>query len=396
MLKNNILNISFFFVVILLFALYENAEMISIVSYKLDLASGAVSYRYSFLMLLLCAVFSFFHLRPKTHLFSIFSILLLCIWFISMYHLTDGNINKYVVLSAQILLPLFVYYYFFYVAQTIDNRIFYVGILLLSIILFQGFISTYQQQLINAVTDEVRTGSLYIYLFLLPLLLLSGNQIIRWGSLVLVAVAMVFSLKRGGIVSFSIAFFVYYIVNSITAGKKIKYREIFIMLCILVIIFLIITQFFDRYADELFLRIKSISEDGGSARDRVYEVTWKMILNSDSSSLLLGHGWNTVVKNSPMSLSAHNDFMEVIYDFGLFVFVFYVYFFYIIYKTMFNLIRRHSRLAGPFAFSVITFTVNSTIAHILIYPNNLIVFAAVWGYILGKDKRNQILVKMKK
>ena len=146
--------------------------------------------------------------------------------------------------------------------------------------------------------------------------------------------------------------------------------------------------------DELVLRINSIADDGGSSRDSVYEVTWRMISESSLLSLCFGHGWNMVIMNSPMELSAHNDLLEVIYDFGVFVAFLYIYFVYRLYIIMFRLIKCHSENAAPFAFSVITFTVNSSIAHVLIYPFNFIAVAAVWGYILGKEQKSQILKKI--
>ena len=118
-----------------------------------------------------------------------------------------------------------------------------------------------------------------------------------------------------------------------------------------------------------------------------------MITESGIVSLWLGHGWNMVVEDSPMYLSAHNDFLEVIYDFGLPAFFLYIYFVYKLYKSMFLLIRRRSDNAAAFAFSVITFTINSSVAHILIYPFNFIAVAAVWGYILGKEKQSLKLAR---
>lgn len=393
MLKHKFFYILFFFVVTICFSFYENAEMMHITYSKLELNSDVTTLRFRLALCILCGVFCLFHPRPRMLFSGVFTILTIYILGISILHQT-GNIFSWIALSTNVLMPLAILYYFYQVAQTIENRHFYEGMVLASLIMLYGFWNTYQVQLINSLTADVRAGSLYIYLFILPFFLLSKNTTLRWGSVVFVAVSMVLSLKRGGALSFAASLFIYYFVNSYCTKGKVRIKEFLFMFSALVIIYLVMTWGMQNYFDELFMRFESMSEDEGSSRLDVYETTWRMIRKSDMDSLWLGHGWNMVVEDSPMSLSAHNDILEVIYDFGIPAFCLYVYFVYRLYKSMFLLIHRRSDNAAPFAFSVITFTVNSTVAHILIYPFNFIAVAAVWGYILGKEKQSRKLNRL--
>lgn len=378
----------------LLFVFYEDKEYTSITLSKLDIEQDGVTYWYKLLLFLLCGSFCFFHQRPKIEFTNTFSIFVIYIWCISLLHETN-SIFGFFIFSANILLPLFFLYYFYHISQSIDTNFFYLVIVIASLALLNVFLNTYEVQLFYAVTDEVRTSSLYLYLFIVPLFLMSKNRFVRWGSLTIVAVAMVFSLKRGGMLAFALALAVFYVVNIICTGGKAKLKSVIIVLFSIAAIYYVVIIGFGHYFDEMFLRFSAISDDGGSSRDLVYEVTWRMIANSNLTSLLLGHGWNRVVVDSPMALSAHNDFMEVLYDFGIFALLLYVYLYYRLFKTLFGLIRQRSETAAPFAFSVITFTVNSSIAHIVLYPFNFIVFAAVWGYILGKEQHCRKLMKIR-
>ena len=68
----------------------------------------------------------------------------------------------------------------------------------------------------------------------------------------------------------------------------------------------------------IFERFASILSDKGSGRDKVYKATFDLIINTDFTSFLFGHGWNSVVLKSKANLSAHNDLLEVLYDSGVF------------------------------------------------------------------------------
>jgi O-antigen ligase len=307
---------------------------------------------------------------------------------------SGSSLNAFFVRALSVLMPLAVFYTFYNLSKKVDEKLLFYGIIVVCVVVLITFIQTYQIQLLNSLTGDARAGSLYFYLFLLPLFLMSNKMYIRFGAIVFVASSMIFSLKRGGFVSFGLALIVYYFVSIRISNKKVKVKNLLLLITSLIALYAVIALGFQTYADELMSRLESMGEDEGSNRLEVYKATWNMITNSDAFSLWFGHGWDSVVRNSPVNLSAHNDFLEVIYDFGILALFFYLYLYYRLFKSMFILIRNKSEYAPALAFSLITFTVNSTVAHILIYLYNMVVFALVWGYILGKEKqRLKIAIK---
>ena len=389
----------FFFIVIIVFGLYEANEMLATIMYKMEIGSDRTSLFFRLLLLLLCGGYCVFYSRQRAKSFfsNVLSALLLYIWAVSMLNMEeDSNLMAALMRTATIIGPLFAFYYFYQIANVITDGMFYFGVFLACVIFALGFIQTYEIQILYSQNDDNRFSALYLYLFLLPIFLCAKNVVLKICGIVLVAGCMVFSLKRGGAISFSIAFFFYYLVYSYCSKTKIKIKNLLYIIAIIVLINFIATTFLQSYVDDLVLRLNSIKEDEGSNRFAVYEVTWKMISDSDLVSFLFGHGWDILKKQSPLGLSAHNDFLEILYDCGLFAFCIYLYLVFKLFKTMFVLIRNKSEYAGPFTFSVITFLVNSTIAHIIIYPNNLYAMAIVWGYILGKEKKRLFNLKTMK
>lgn len=384
-----------FLVFILLFTMYECEEIKGVTQFALyGESKGVHSVYYGFLLLLFGFCYYLFYPRPKDKLFRFFSFFIVSLLFISS--LRQFSSRAILNLSLQICTSLFAFNYFYDASRKINKQLFYIGIVISVIFILYTIITTYQYQLLNSLTGESRAGSVYILLFLLPFFLLSDNRIVRIISISLVLIILFFSLKRGGVVSFAIALLVYLQVNTYIQKGQLRLKELFVVFFVGLPILFILAEFFHDYVNEVFYRLGNIKVDEGSGRTSVYEDTWNMIQNSDIQSLLLGHGWNMVKEKSITGFSAHNDFLELLYDSGIFVTGIYLIFVYIIYKRMFKLIQRRSPNAAPFSFSVITFTVNSMISHVVLYPFYFIPVAIVWGYILGKDNRDNKLIKIKK
>ena len=67
-------------------------------------------------------------------------------------------------------------------------------------------------------------------------------------------------------------------------------------------------------------RFEAMNEDEGNGRLDIYSDVFVQYLDSDLFSQLFGHGYNmvSVVLKGP---SAHNDFLEVLYDYGIIGFI---------------------------------------------------------------------------
>lgn len=136
-------------------------------------------------------------------------------------------------------------------------------------------------------------------------------------------------------------------------------------------------------------RLSNIQDDGGSGRDIVWAYTWRMITEEPNVfPLLFGHGFNAVYSDSMLGLSAHNDFLEIIYDYGLIGLLLYL----ALYVQLFSYYKRIKKLlpniAGAFAASIVLPLCISMIAHLVINPSLFMFLCLFWGLCIGEcDKR---------
>lgn len=213
---------------------------------------------------------------------------------------------------------------------------------------------------------EYHMGTAYWILFLFPILLYTPHKWLRYVGLALVGAILFASFKRGGIMAFGLGLFAYLLVKEVFIGRKISKLMYFVIaLMALAAVFLVVDNALDNLFTERFLNIK---DDGGSGRNQVWATTWQMILQSDFENLLFGHGYNSVLTDSPLGLSAHNDFLECIYDFGLFGSLFYLVLHISLIRQIFRNIRLRNPEAAIMAFTYTFFLVLSLISHVLIYP----------------------------
>ena len=138
----------------------------------------------------------------------------------------------------------------------------------------------------------------------------------------------------------------------------------------------------DSNKENVFERFENIEKDKGSGRLEVWEITSSMIVDQDIIKLFVGNGYNTVLRDSRLQLSAHNDFLEVAYDYGLIGLFLYVCAFISLGLYIVKMILTRSKYAPSAAMLFIIYSAQSLISHIIIYYwANIIMLS--FGYIIA-------------
>lgn len=159
-------------------------------------------------------------------------------------------------------------------------------------------------------------ADVYYILGILPYILTITDKK-RWLIPIFVTAISVFiSQKRAGFFALVGLIIILYSIGSLR-GKGIKsaiWKNILLVLLIIAGYYLMVYMD-SKFNLRLFTRLEGLEEDGGSGRD----VRWQYILNAiDHSSLpqlLFGHGFAGAYRLYQGS-HAHNDFLEVMYDYG--------------------------------------------------------------------------------
>ena len=237
-------------------------------------------------------------------------------------------------------------------------------------------------------------NSSYIILLFLPLILCIDNKIIKYCAVIFIAVLVLSSGKRGGIIALGLSLALFFVFKSISESKK-KHNITFVSLLLSLVLLSVVSYFLFDWMDQsydniLTQRFETMKETGGSDRSTIYETTTQMIVTSDFPSLMIGHGWNGVLRNSPLKCSAHNDYLEVLYDYGLFVFFIFLTTLFYMFKQLSTMVNTQSKYAGHFACAVTQFLVLSMVSHIIIYPSLFMIEMMVFSCLVYFDINDNV------
>ena len=224
--------------------------------------------------------------------------------------------------------------------------------------------------------DEAHLGTSYYVLFMLPIILLTPYKWIRYMALIITMAVLFSSFKRGGLIAFVLGIIAYLFVKEVLIERKFKRLIFFIIAIFTLLIALVVVD--NIMGNIISSRILNIREDGGSGRDQVWFTTWNMIQKSYGEQFVFGHGYNATEKLSPLGLSAHNDFLEMLFNYGVISFVFYVILHIQLIKQVFAEIRKRNKAAPAMAFTYTIFFLLSMISHVIVYPWASLI-AMSWG-----------------
>lgn len=224
----------------------------------------------------------------------------------------------------------------------------------------------------------------YYTLFFLPFALLSDKKVIKWGGTVLVLYTLLLCMKRTGFIAFVAGIVVYILVEYRSAPKGSK-KRVFVLLggllALTAMYFFIMEN--TRGTFSVIDRLLSTGQTSNEGREDVWPVVISMIRHSDIIALIFGHGFDTVIENSPLALSAHCDFLEVIYDYGVSGLLLYLTFYKRLWNGFIKMYRQGSELAAPMSFTFVTAFVVSLFSHLIIFPTYFLGFCLFWGLAIG-------------
>ena len=239
---------------------------------------------------------------------------------------------------------------------------------------------------INLLVENSHLTSSYHTLYILPLIFLSKSNKIKIISAIIVTIIIFTSLKRSGVIALMLGLFAYIVIKQLVA-ERIKKTTIVIGIILLTIFGGLFIYLGTLGENNIFERFENIGNDNGSGRTVVWEVTQKMISKEDALSFFVGNGYNTVRRDSPIFLSAHNDFLEITYDFGLIGLSLYICAILSLVLQLVQMIKSKSEYAPPLGMLFIIYTIFSMISHVAIYYWVNIVMLT-FGYILGLYRKD--------
>jgi len=312
--------------------------------------------------------------------FVILNLWIIVVSFVHFIYEPLSSFISYILLLIQIPLSICMYKY---AVKESNTR--YIRLTLLVFLLIMTYVFITNLTLVQSFqTWNSANNASYFVGYLVPLCFMVEKRYWKHICFAIALYVMLSSFKRAGLIGLISCGVIYYYIELIFVNKdrtsKLKYYFIFFVFAILIIIGV---QYFLSENPFLSERFR-MSESGDSNRTETWSITWKLFCESDIFSQLFGHGYDQVIKHSSLGFSSHNDYLEILYNYGLFGLISFLYLIVSLVKCCVHMIREKSEVASSFCSSVAYFLILIMMSHIVAYPYYFLYFSVSWAYMLGK------------
>lgn len=298
------------------------------------------------------------------------------------------SVRSYIVYAMVPFFPLIISYLYFRKYEL--DKAFYIAFFLSFLVISFRYLQIYQTAhfYFNA-----HIGVSYFALVTFPIVLLHPSKAVRITAWIITLLIVTSSIKRGGLIAFSAGAVVYMVCKQYISPKKRVWSFILLLLAFILFsagLIYAITYF----ESEIIERIASSREDQGSGRLEIWQLIIDDLARSDVFSLLCGHGYLSVRNlTNDEGLPAHNDFLEVLYDFGITGIVLYGMAWLSMVGKTFRMLREKNELSPVLAMTVTIFFILSMIS-IVIYYFQITYICIIIGLIIGQYTyyKNRVLI----
>lgn len=319
---------------------------------------------FEFIALLCSAPFLLFvphQIFEKNQSHVILWFILFFVWTVLATSLTKFGVY-YFVYTIFPIFPLYISYTYcrqYGIDKTITT-LFFITLLIVS---FQYY---HIYQVANAFQMAI-IGVSYFPLLILPLVLLHPSKILKTISWLLVVFVIISSQKRGGLVALGLGVFVYALCRMIVSQNKKALLAVIAFVIIPIIVFGI-SHLVSALDSSILERFATLQKDKGSGRFDIWLRVINSIANSSRLEHLTGHGYLSVPDLiGDANLPAHNDFLEIFYDYGLIGLLIYIITWFQLIRISFKLLRQRSAYAPAFNMMVSIYFILSMVSIVLYY-----------------------------
>ena len=320
--------------------------------------------------------------------FLFFSIWVMFVAFINMFNRPLNSLSSWFYFFSTPCAP-FVLLIFYCVAQKEDFRDYSFLIKMTYYVLIALFYYSMTNYRAMDSDEYFAFSDIYYPLALLPIVLFLTKPQRSIIPIFAIIAGIIVSGKRGGLVVVALVAVIYYFIGN----KKGRGRTIIMLLLFVVVAFF--ASYIIEYIDSLYGlhtidRMENSLEDGGSGRLWRWGKMWETLGMSSVWELLFGHGFGAVY--DLVGGRAHNDFLEVFYNFGFMAFVFYILFYV---NLIFLNIRQYKNKYPNAKFltcSIAVALVLAMVSFFIVQPTYVLSSMFTTGLLLGDWSKNRNIV----
>jgi O-antigen ligase len=237
----------------------------------------------------------------------------------------------------------------------------------------------------NVVDTPEAINSIYYIIMFLPFVLDVKKSTLKTVLVLLITFCVLISLKRTAFLALVFSLSGYFIVEYSSRMKKKRLYFLLGSLLVAGLMMYLYSYIIEELNLDIIVRLNNLKSDWGSGRNIIYEDVWAAIIKSTPfMERFFGYGYNGVFLTNAASLSAHNDFLEVLYDYGLFGFALYISFIVTLIKYNVKIYKGAFESAAGFTASLVMFFTFSMFSHLIYYPTYFAYLLIYWGLKIAK------------
>ncbi len=330
------------------------------------------------IMLFLClfalfGIFQYIFIKHKIN--RLYAVFLIYFIYIALMVLSSEGINTTVLISTLFFPIVFLSSYYVFNKTRVLQRVINSQFVLLIIF----FVLYFYARFVLVLNNGLVINSVYYQVLLLPFVLLMNQSRIRNIGILLILTTTLFSMKRTALIAILISLFIYYLTKNREKLKKtVSIKKIFSIVTLIFILIYLNKLTASILGNDIIMRLLSVFDDNGAGRFSIVNTILSQMKLNSFSDLMLGHGYNATALVTG-GLTAHNDFIEILYDFGVFGLLLYLAIYIVLIKYAITFKRAKFKYTAAFNASISMFLVISLFSHLIFIPTYVASLCLFWS-----------------
>lgn len=252
-------------------------------------------------------------------------------------------------------------------------------LLLLGFYYLIAFLVYYKRNISLFMDDGYMGINSYYLICLLPLVLICHKPKLRFIPFIVAILIVIFTAKRTGLLVVLLMILIYAIHHMNT--KKNAFITILLISAVGFGLNYGFSSLREEFGIDMLGRVERATDDGGSGRLEL----WGVILNSyDDSNVfqwIFGHGYQAV--NKYIGMDAHNDFIQILFDYGFLACILYILFYITLIIEYIQMRRRKYPFATYYIMSIVSSLLLATLSFFIVEPRFVGCAAVTWGIFIS-------------